>query len=764
MPAQICTKCPDPAKLKHLIDSSLPDDEQSEVVAHLDACESCQKAIEYIASGTSGLLDCACSPEKVRPEKSSAYWPALRQMEREVSKVAQASLASTRAEWATTDVSLDFLDPPEQPDSLGKLGRFHVIELIGRGGMGMVLRALDVCLQRQVALKVLDPQYTKNEMARNRFIREARAAASITHENVVAVHHVEKHREEIPFLVMRLVNGESLQDRLDAHGGPLALREIVRIGQQTAAGLAAAHEQTLIHRDIKPANILLEAGTNKVLLTDFGLARAAEDVKLTQTGFVTGTPLYMSPEQARGETIDNRSDLFSVGSVLYAMSTGNPPFHGSSTFAVLREVIEVPHKPVQQINPGIPDELAVIIDHLLAKDADERIQTAAEVAERLEQLLAKLPPDLQQATSVRRSSRITPRGVRRGWRRYEALLAIALFALNALLLLSELLHWTAWTVIGQRGAVKQSISAPGVVDDGNGPKPLLMLDAREGPLWSIAYFPDGNTVAMGLDDGSVKLWDSRTGNLKSRIAAHKRPVWSVACNFDGSMLATASDDGNVRLWDARTNKELDTIPHTSAVRSVAFSPDGTRVASGTRNGAVRVYDVKTGKNLITTAGHSEGMVMAVAFSSNGKLLASGSSDRTIKIWDVSDDEGKEVAVSNKHEGAIYALAFHPTRKIVASGGWDRSIHLWDIDQDKEIGRLQGHAEDVWSVAFSLDGSRLISGSEDRTVKIWDVDAMKEVATLKGHIGAVYGVAVAQDGKTFVSGSRDGSGLLWELPK
>src|SRR5207249_1023288 len=149
------------------------------------------------------------------------------------------------------------------------------------------------------------------EMARTRFCREARAAASISHENVVAVHQVEhdEEKDDLPFLVMELISGESLETKL-ARDGKLSLREIVRIGMQTAAGLAAAHEKGLIHRDIKPGNILLEGSSERVKLTDFGLARAAEDVRLTRTGMVAGTPLYMSPEQALGEELDVRSDLF----------------------------------------------------------------------------------------------------------------------------------------------------------------------------------------------------------------------------------------------------------------------------------------------------------------------------------------------------------------------------------------------------------------------------------------------------------------------
>ena len=221
------------------------------------------------------------------------------------------------------EVPLDFLHPSDQPGCLGTLGPYQIIDVIGRGGMGIVLRALDTKLNRIVAVKVLAPDLAANPNARRRFLREAQAAAAVSHPHVVTIHAVDE--DKLPYLVMECVVGQSLQEKLD-RAGALRLTEILRIGRQVAEGLAAAHEQGLIHRDIKPANILLENGVERVKITDFGLARAADDVAITRTGEVSGTPQYMSPEQARGEHVDQRSDLFSLGCVLYAMCTGRPPF------------------------------------------------------------------------------------------------------------------------------------------------------------------------------------------------------------------------------------------------------------------------------------------------------------------------------------------------------------------------------------------------------------------------------------------------------
>jgi serine/threonine protein kinase len=285
-------------------------------------------------------------------------------------------------------LDLYFLRPSDCPDLLGTLGAYEVREVIGQGGMGIVLKGFEPALNRVVAIKVLAPALAGSATARRRFTREAQAAAVVCHEHVVAVYGVHE-TDGLPCMVMQYVAGESLQDRLD-RSGPLETIEAVRIGMQTAAGLAAAHAQGLIHRDIKPANLLLENGLARVRISDFGLARMVDDVGLTQAGVVTGTPQYMAPEQARGEPVDYRADLFSLGSVLYAMCTGSPPFRGTATLALLRQVSEQEPAPVRSLNPDMPAWLEGLIMRLLAKDPARRLGSAAEVAALLEGYLAHL--------------------------------------------------------------------------------------------------------------------------------------------------------------------------------------------------------------------------------------------------------------------------------------------------------------------------------------------------------------------------------------
>src|SRR5262245_35238389 len=227
------------------------------------------------------------------------------------------------------DAPVTFLAPSDQPGSLGRLGNYEITRVIGRGGMGIVLEGRDTRLERIVAVKVLAPQLAVTAAARQRFLREAKAAAAVRDDHVITIYAVEE-AEGLPYLVMELIAGMSIQERID-RDGPLELNEILRIGTQTARGLAAAHSHGLIHRDVKPANILLENVAERVKLSDFGLARVVDDASITQNGVIAGTPQYMAPEQAQGEAIGQRADLFSLCSVLYAVCTGGPRFLSSTT-------------------------------------------------------------------------------------------------------------------------------------------------------------------------------------------------------------------------------------------------------------------------------------------------------------------------------------------------------------------------------------------------------------------------------------------------
>ncbi|MBN2472968.1 MAG: serine/threonine protein kinase [Pirellulales bacterium] len=363
---------------------------------------------------------------------------------------------------------------------LGRLGPYEVQGVIGWGGMAVVLRAYDRSLNRNVAVKVLSPQLATSGPARQRFAREAQAAAAVVHEHVVPIHAVSE-AGGLPYLVMTYVPGRSLQQRID-QAGPLTVAEILRIGMQTAAGLAAAHAQGLVHRDVKPANILLENGVERAMIADFGLARAADDASLTRSGIIAGTPHYMAPEQAEGQPADHRADLFSLGGVMYAMGTGHPPFRAETALAVLRRICQQPPRPIRQINPEIPDWLAAVVEKLLAKDPSDRFQSAAEVAELLGRYLAHF----QHPTAVPAPRKVA---VRRGaagrtkkplWHHRPQLAWLA-SALAAAVGVSALLYFGPWFSYDEPSAGSPPVApAPPRASDGQGLSPAAVFELTRG--------------------------------------------------------------------------------------------------------------------------------------------------------------------------------------------------------------------------------------------------------------------------------------------
>lgn len=387
-----CDQC-DRDRLKRLLDESLPEMVESEVSEHVAACSTCQAELEAIAAERSWWAE---TEQRLRSNGEIGGSRTRESSDRSVRSLTTSAtaLGESSDEACAADFAVDCLEPSDDPAMLGRLGEYEIGEVIGRGGMGMVLKGFQKELQRYVAVKVLAPHLATSGAARRRFAREAQATAAVVHPHVMAIHSVHAN-SKLPYLVMPFVPCESLQQRLDRQG-PLDVKEVLRIGMQAALGLAAAHAQCLVHRDVKPANILLETNVERVMLTDFGLARAVDDSTLTRTGIIAGTPQYMSPEQANGDAVDHRSDLFSLGSVLYAMCTGRPPFRAETTFGVLRRIRETPPRPIREINADIPEWLERIVMKLLAKSPAERFATATEVATLLEQCLAHV----QQPTAV----------------------------------------------------------------------------------------------------------------------------------------------------------------------------------------------------------------------------------------------------------------------------------------------------------------------------------------------------------------------------
>lgn len=726
------TKCPQPEELQQLIDGSLSGERQQECTRHMDSCECCQAKLVDMATGGTNLSQIVERAYDIEPMASSAYWPALKELDADLDET-----FVPRRGVRSRDVPLHFLQPATDPAYLGRLAHFDVMRVLGRGGMGIVLEAFDSKLQRHVAIKVLDPDLADDELSRQRFCREARAAASITHENVVAVHQVEKSADAgLPYLVMQLISGESLEDRL-AHEKKLPLHEIVRIAMQTAHGLVAAHAQGLIHRDIKPGNILLEPPHDRVKLTDFGLARVADDVKLTRTGFVTGTPLYMAPEQALGEEADYRSDLFSFGAILYEMCAGEPPFAGNSALAILRQIAEVKHKPLREVNPEVPEWLARTVDQLLEKKPDDRIQSAAHLAELLDYEWALMKTSSEDVPAV---CQIALRKRTRRNRRIAAAVGATFLTLGLL----------AGAFIFNRGPSADSAKPS--------PELVAVLSANAGTVWSVAFNHEGDTIAMAVEDGSVRLWNLADQSVTAMIEAHRGNIWRLKYSEDDSLLATAGDDGFIKLWKPPQTVPWKTFKQSNAVRGLVFANDQKSLYAASKDGELKVWSIETGE-VIGEATQSDA-IYAIAVSPNNETLATGGSGKNIRLWNAKSVTQK--LSLEGHSGQVYSLSFSPDGKRLASSGWDKTVRIWDTGSGQLITSWMAHAGDVWSVAYSPDGQKLASGGTDGKLKLWDATSGNLLKTYVGHENAVHTISFNKSGSQIASGGRDGKVRVWTV--
>lgn len=403
--------------LSRYLDSTLSVDEQTVLECHLNECESCRSTIETLAADAefwNAATEALDSPNQLQIQRAitDLSLSALRSLTNDSeTRVSGLNYGETPTESILNQTQLlqRWLDPSDRKESLGRIGKYEVLGVLGQGGMGLVLKAHDTELERMVAIKTLPHQVTSRTDARLRLAREARAAAGLRHPNIVSVFGLETWRD-VPLIVMPLVEGGTLQQY--AAKQRLATEQVLVVGLQIAEALSALHAEGIVHRDLKPSNILLQDQLNHVLLSDFGLARFDGDLAITHSDALAGTPFFMSPEQAQGKPIDARSDLFSFGSVLYWMCTGQYPFRGNSSYETLSQLIHSKANSEELARFHVPMYLRRLVDRLLAKEPSERWSSAEEVAELLRACVVHyrspaepLPPSLMSQPKLRILSR-----------------------------------------------------------------------------------------------------------------------------------------------------------------------------------------------------------------------------------------------------------------------------------------------------------------------------------------------------------------------
>jgi WD40 repeat protein/serine/threonine protein kinase len=697
------------------------------------------------------------------------------------------------------------------------VGRYKLLQIIGEGGCGTVyLAEQEEPVRRRVALKVIKPGMDTRQVIA-RFEAERQALAIMDHPNIAKVFDAGATDAGRPYFVMELVRGIRITDYCDQH--QLAVPERLGLFIQVCQAIQHAHQKGIIHRDLKPSNILvtLHDGVPVPKVIDFGIAKATTGQRLTDKTLFTafeqfiGTPAYMSPEQAEisGLDIDTRSDIYSLGVLLYELLTGSTPFGpkdlAASGLDALRKTIreKVPLRPSTRLTQlqqdpqsqiatrksKIANDLDWIVMKCLEKDRTRRYETANGLAADLKRHLACEP------VTARPPSRWYE--FRKSVRRHKFG-----FAATAAVILVLALGVVASTLQAVRASKAERTAKETVyfhritlahrelfADNLRRAAELLsecpdhlrqwewhylmrlcrveprILQATKG-VFSVAYHPNGGQVAAACGDGTVKRFDTTTGAELPPLAGHQSYVFAVLFSPDGRHLASAGADGTGRLWDLAAGLTLFQFPvhvgdYTGMAYGLAFSPDGRLLVAGDDEGNAVAWNTADGSEVYRLPGHGRGAV-SVAFSRDGRL-ATGSWAGDLSIAD--GRTGQLLHRWNAHRGRISAIIFHPEDRWLATASLDRTIKIWNPATRDLLATLRGHTGFISGLACSHDGQRLFSsGTEDKTVRVWDVANEREVLELRGHTGACQSLAFDPRGDRLASGGADGTIRIWDATR
>ncbi len=643
--------------------------------------------------------------------------------------------------------------------------RYEILELIGRGGMADVYLAFDRRRMARVAIKILREDLAEDPDFVRRFAREAQALARLDHPNIVRFFSFE--REGLTaFIVLEYVEGVTLRRRLAEQAGPLPLDETTAILRQIASALHYAHNEGFIHRDLKPGNVMIDKH-GRALLTDFGIAKALESA--TVTTMAVGTPAYMSPEQILGRPLDHRTDIYSLGVMLFQMVTGRRPFTGeepgltgTGTLARLRDahLHATPPRP-SQLNPALPPEVDEVILRALAKRPEDRWQDVVSLLRAWEAALGEEPtvvmerPRPQPVATPRMEGREksaevisdqysvisgandvaadrerspAPRGRGFLWPAIAGVLAVLALVLAGMLV----------------GGSMFGRERPG--------EPVAIISQTPKTNFSADLLPSVSTSSLSILTLTPTFTRAPTLTQKPTLTPTPTSTPTPRSSF-----TPITPDNSQSITQKYT------LNHPNGVRKVQFSTDGAFLASELNNDIVTLWHFSNDNIDViqTIQGRSDGAHgVAFAFSPNTKVFACGQPDNTIGLWRLMD--GELLYSFRGHNWIVNDIDFNSDGSLLASASWDKTVRLWNVASETLFRTFQGFEDGVLSVSFSPDDTSVASGDNIGTIDLRRVSDGSKLCKRKEHLDWIGKVQFSPNGNFLASSSRDGNVILWDV--
>ena len=678
------------------------------------------------------------------------------------------------------------------------IGRYKLLEQIGEGGCGVVYIAeQEEPIRRRVALKVIKlGMDTKQVIAR--FEAERQALAIMDHPNIAKVFDAGATDAGRPYFVMELVPGAKITDYCDRH--KLSTRQRLDLFIQVCSAIQHAHQKGIIHRDIKPSNVLVAEhdGVPLPKVIDFGIAKATTAQSLSDpTGFTVfeqfvGTPAYMSPEQAGmgGLDIDVRSDIYSLGVLLYELLVGQPPFDSADLRrSALDEVLRIirerePMRPstrlrqssnvgesrsrLSTINSSLSTDLDWIVMRCLEKDRTRRYETANALAVDIQRHLNTEPVVARPPSKLYRFEKL----VRRNKLAFAAAGAVA-----AALVIG--LSVSTWLFLNEKEARQQAVVAEQTAQTEARRAEAASVEARM--TLSAAEFSQAVRLIEQGDrsDALAHLARSLSANptneaaltrlttllsyhswmLPTLILKHSGPVYSAQFSPDGKCIVTASYDHTARVWNAQTGEPLtEPLRHSEGVMSAQFSPDGKWIVTASLDNSARVWDAQTGQALTGPLNHGD-QVYGAQFSPDGQRIVTASVDKTACVWDAQS--GRRLTEPMQHTDAVYSAQFSRDGKRIVTASFDKTARVWDARTGKALSGPMKHGDKVHSAQFDPEGKRIVTASWDGTARVWEAQSAQPLTEPMKHDGPVLSAQFSPDGKRIVTGSMDATARVWD---